>query len=81
MISRRIGLNTLEISSGSLKCLGQCYSNKHTFAKERMSVVQVLLVIMSLRYCQIIWSGPRAETLEQVLSASYISNIENSTPE
>jgi len=50
--------------TGFLKCLGQCHSNKHTFAKERMPIVQVLLVLMSLRYCQIIWSEPRAEISE-----------------
>jgi len=64
-----------------LKCLGQYHNDKHILAKERMSVAQILLARISLRYYQVIWSGPGAETLEQALSASYISNIENGTQE
>jgi len=62
----------------SLKCLDQCQSDKHALAKERMPTAQVLLAKMSLRYYQVIWSGPGAETLEQALNTSCIFNIENS---
>ena len=75
----------------SLKCLGQCRSDKHALAKERMPTAQEWLARMSLRCCQVIrmslryrqvmWSGPRAETLEQALSASCISNIKKGTQE
>jgi len=50
-------------------------------AKERMPTVQVLLDKMSLRYCQVMWLGPEAETLEQVLSVLCISNSEKSIQE
>jgi len=48
-------------------------------ARERMPTAQVLLARMTLRYCQVIWSGPGTETLEQALSAFYISNREKGT--
>jgi len=64
-----------------LKYLGQCCSDRHALAKEKMPIAQVLLARMSLRCHQMIWSGPGAETLEQALSTSCISNIENGTQE
>jgi len=41
-----------------------------------MPIAQIVLAKITLRYYQVIWSGPGAETLEQALSASYISNSE-----
>ena len=46
-----------------------------------MPTAQVLLTKITLRYRQVIWSGPGAETLEQALSASCISNKEKGTQE
>jgi len=56
------------IETDSLKCLSQCYNNKYILAKKRMSIAQILLARMSLKYCQGIWSEPRVEILEQALS-------------
>ena len=58
----------------SFKYLGQYCSNKYALAKERMLIAQVLLIKMSLRYHQVIWSEYRVETLEQAPSASYINS-------
>ena len=55
--------------------------DRQALARERMLVAQVLLAKITLRYHQVIWSGPGAETLEQALSVSCISNIEKGVQE
>ena len=55
--------------------------DRQALARERMLVAQVLLAKITLRYHQVIWSGPGAEILEQALSVSCISNIEKGVQE
>ena len=38
----------------SLKCLDQCYSNRYILVKERISISQILLTRISLKYYQVI---------------------------
>ena len=45
-----IGLGIM-VKTDSLKCLGQYYNDKQVLVKERMSIAQILLVRMSLKYC------------------------------
>ena len=70
----------LELSSNHLlyeftKCVKE--NNRfevHVLARKRMSIAQMLLAKISLRYHQVIWLELGVEILEQVLSAFYISN-------